>query len=285
MWELAKLRELRVFFILHEELHFGRTAERLRLSQTRVSQTIRELETKLGTPLFVRTSRRVAPTPAGHQLHEQASPIYEQLRHILREIHDANREIEGELRLGLDGPSAGGQALPSIISLFTARHPDCSVQVSETGIADPTRSASPRRLRPRRARPPRRPTRPRHRTHPSPRRPPNRGRDQPPARQPRKGQPRRHRRLRDPRRRGEPPPRKAPRLAPAAHPERPTDPPPPSPQPALHPDLCPRHGRRDRPLRLNPPLPDVPRRPLPPDHRHAPDRIRPHLACQRRDPR
>src|SRR5262245_31898537 len=62
MWELAELRELRVFFTLYEELHFGRTAERLRLSQTRISQTIHEFETKIGTPLFVRTSRRVAPT-------------------------------------------------------------------------------------------------------------------------------------------------------------------------------------------------------------------------------
>jgi DNA-binding transcriptional LysR family regulator len=138
MWELVELRELRAFFTLYEELHFGRTAERLRLSQTRVSQTIQELETKIGTPLFVRTSRRVTPTAAGDQLHERATPIYEQLRHVMREIHDANREISGELRLGLDGPSAGGQALPEIISLFTARHPDCSVQVSETGIADPT---------------------------------------------------------------------------------------------------------------------------------------------------
>jgi DNA-binding transcriptional LysR family regulator len=138
MWELAELRELRVFVTLYEELHFGRTAERLRISQTRVSQTIQELETKLGTPLFVRTSRRVSPTPAGRQLHDQAGPIYEQLRHVLRELHDANREIAGELRLGLDGPSSGGQALPEIISLFTARHPDCTVQVAETGIGDPT---------------------------------------------------------------------------------------------------------------------------------------------------
>jgi DNA-binding transcriptional LysR family regulator len=139
MWELAELRELRVFFTLYEELHFGRTAERLRLSQTRVSQTIQELETKLGTPLFERTSRRVSPTPAGRQLHAQAAPVYEQLRHVLREVHDANREVAGELRLGLDGPSSGGQALPEIISLFSSRHPDCTVHVSETGIGDPTR--------------------------------------------------------------------------------------------------------------------------------------------------
>jgi DNA-binding transcriptional LysR family regulator len=138
MWELIELRELRVFLRLYEELHFGRTAQRLRVSQTRVSQTIQELETKLGTPLFTRTSRRVAPTPAGDQLRDQAGAVYEQLRRVLREIHEANREIAGPLRLGLDGPSSGGQALPEIISLFSARHPDCTIQVTETGIGDPT---------------------------------------------------------------------------------------------------------------------------------------------------
>jgi DNA-binding transcriptional LysR family regulator len=46
MWEHVELREIRVFLMLCEELHFGRTAERLRVSQTRVSQTIQELEAR-----------------------------------------------------------------------------------------------------------------------------------------------------------------------------------------------------------------------------------------------
>jgi DNA-binding transcriptional LysR family regulator len=137
MWELAELRELRVFFALYEELHFGHTGERLGLSQTRVSQTIRQLETKLGTPLFGRTSRRVTPTLAGHRLHQQAGPVYEQLRRVLRETHEANREIAGTVRLGLDGPSSGGETLPEIIRVFSARHPDCAVEVAEAGIGDP----------------------------------------------------------------------------------------------------------------------------------------------------
>jgi DNA-binding transcriptional LysR family regulator len=137
MWELVELRELHVFRVLYEELHFGRTAERLRLSQTRVSQTIQELETKLGTALFERTSRRVSVTPAGRQLYERVGPLYEQLRYALRDIYETNREIVGELRLGLSGPSSGGQALPEIIGLFTSRHPACSVEVTENPMADP----------------------------------------------------------------------------------------------------------------------------------------------------
>ena len=146
MWELVELRELHVFLVLHEELHFGRTAERLQLSQTRVSQTIQELETKLGTPVFERTSRRVSVTPAGQQLYERAGPLYEQLKDALRTHYESNREITGEIRLGLTGPSSAGRALPEIISLFTGRHPGCSVEVSEIAMIDPLRPLRRREL-------------------------------------------------------------------------------------------------------------------------------------------
>jgi DNA-binding transcriptional LysR family regulator len=137
MWELVELREIRVFLVLCEELHFGRTAEKLRLSQTRVSQTIQELETKLGAPLFERTSRRVGLTALGQELHERIAPAYREFREALRETHDSRGGITGELRLGLCGPSAGGQALPEIIGLFEKRHPRCSVEVSEVDARDP----------------------------------------------------------------------------------------------------------------------------------------------------
>ena len=63
MWRAVELRELRVFLVLAEELHFGRTADRLGLTQSRVSQSIRDLERKLGLHLAARTSRRVVLTP------------------------------------------------------------------------------------------------------------------------------------------------------------------------------------------------------------------------------
>src|SRR5918992_1159156 len=52
MWELIELREIRVFLVLAEELHFGRTATRLGLTQSRVSQSLRGFERKLGVRLF-----------------------------------------------------------------------------------------------------------------------------------------------------------------------------------------------------------------------------------------
>jgi DNA-binding transcriptional LysR family regulator len=71
-----ELRELRLFLALAEELHFGRTAERLGLTTSRASQTLRALEPKPGGQrLFDRTSRVVTLTAAGHALHGELAPI------------------------------------------------------------------------------------------------------------------------------------------------------------------------------------------------------------------
>jgi DNA-binding transcriptional LysR family regulator len=58
------------FLVLASELHFGRTAERLGLSQPRISRMIRSLEREIGGALFERTSRKVRLTPLGARLHE-----------------------------------------------------------------------------------------------------------------------------------------------------------------------------------------------------------------------
>src|SRR5690349_22405787 len=78
------LRELRLFLVLCEELHFGRTAERLGLTTSRVSQTVRALERKLGDRLFRRTSRVVELTEAGQVLRAELGPAVAGLDRVLR---------------------------------------------------------------------------------------------------------------------------------------------------------------------------------------------------------
>jgi DNA-binding transcriptional LysR family regulator len=137
MWESVELREIRVSIALAEELHFGRTADRLGLTQSRVSQTIRTLEAKLGARLFNRTSRRVTLTPFGQRLLEQVRVPHDQLARVLRETAIAERALTGNLRLELLSAPCGGPHLVDIISAFESRCPGAHVRVSDVDWADP----------------------------------------------------------------------------------------------------------------------------------------------------
>jgi DNA-binding transcriptional LysR family regulator len=133
MSEHVELREIRIFLMLCEELHFGRTAERLRISQTRVSQTIQKLEAKIGAPLFERTSRRVALTKDGARLREEVAPVYEQMSEVLRRAQAASRMPP--LRLGLFCDQAS--QIPRIVRSFEATHDGPTVEAAEVPVDDP----------------------------------------------------------------------------------------------------------------------------------------------------
>lgn len=127
---MLERHELEAFLILAEELHFGRTAERMTLSVARVSQTIKALERRVGAPLFERTSRRVALTSIGLQLEQDLRPAHALLRAGMDKAIAAGRGISGVVRVGFVG-AAAGQVLIQTTSLFGARHPDCQVQIRE----------------------------------------------------------------------------------------------------------------------------------------------------------
>src|SRR5687768_17138665 len=118
MWEAIDLRELRVFLTLTEELHFGRTAERLRLTPSRVSQSLRELEDKLGAQLVHRTSRHVQLTSFGERVLEEVGPAYGERSRALEHTHAAARSLAGSLRLGLFSGPAEGPHFVRIVDAF-----------------------------------------------------------------------------------------------------------------------------------------------------------------------
>ncbi|WP_219466214.1 LysR family transcriptional regulator [Nonomuraea rhizosphaerae] len=123
-------QEIEAFLTLAQELHFGRTAERLRVTTARVSQTIRKLERRVGAPLFERTSRRVALTPLGVGFVAELRPAYEGVEAALANAVRAGRGVEGELRVGFVG-AAAGQLLLRVVEVFGARRPGCVVSVRE----------------------------------------------------------------------------------------------------------------------------------------------------------
>jgi DNA-binding transcriptional LysR family regulator len=137
MWEAIQLRELRVFLTLAEELHFGRTAERLRLTPSRVSQSLRGLENKLGAKLVHRTSRRVQLTSFGERFLADVGPVNAELADVLQRAHAAARSVEGVLRLGLFSGLAGGPRLIRVVEAFSAQHPECQVEIVQVSWDDP----------------------------------------------------------------------------------------------------------------------------------------------------
>ncbi len=123
------------FLTLAEELHFGRTAERLHVSTAQVSQTIRKLERHVGVPLFARTSRRVELTPAGRRLLADLGPAWSAVEAAFGKAIEAGRGVTGTLRVAF-GDAAGGQLLAGVAELFRRRQPGCRVEFREVRPAE-----------------------------------------------------------------------------------------------------------------------------------------------------
>lgn len=130
-----ELRDIEIFLALAEELHFGRTAERLCVSQARVSQSIKKQERCVGAPLFERTSRTVRLTPIGSRLRGDLRQAYDLIQGGLAAATGMARGMAGTLRLGVLG--AMGNEIRPLTEAFTAGHPSCSVEVTEFHFGDP----------------------------------------------------------------------------------------------------------------------------------------------------
>jgi DNA-binding transcriptional LysR family regulator len=136
MLSTVELREIRVFLTLADELHFGRTAERLQMTSSRVSQILRDLERKLGAQLVHRTSRRVELTPRGERFRREIGPVHEQFVEVLARARNESDQLTGTLRLGLLTPVVEGPHLPAIIATFERGHPECPVEVGRAPYGD-----------------------------------------------------------------------------------------------------------------------------------------------------
>lgn len=130
MWELyVELRDVEIFLTLAEELHFGRTAERLHVSQARVSQAIAKQERRLGVALFDRTSRRVALTPVGRRLREDLQQALDLLHAGLARAQAAGPGTSRTLRLGVFGHA--GHELRPLVDAFRTRYPGSDIHFGE----------------------------------------------------------------------------------------------------------------------------------------------------------
>ncbi|MFQ6395660.1 LysR family transcriptional regulator [Nocardia sp. KC 131] len=130
------LRDIEIFLMLSAELHFGRTAERLHLSQARVSQVIGKLERRIGGKLFERSSRTVTLTPIGRRLRDDLQTNYRDLRASLgRAARSARYGDAGILRLGITSSNLGN--VRPLLNTFQSQHPHCTVHIEHVHFGNP----------------------------------------------------------------------------------------------------------------------------------------------------
>ena len=122
------LRQLRAFVCLAEELHFGRAAERLGISQAPLSMQIRQMEDALGVALFHRTTRRTRLTSAGETLLGHARALLDAAERAVAHTRAMSNETGGRLRVA-GVAVALSHVLPPILREFRRLHPAVIVQV------------------------------------------------------------------------------------------------------------------------------------------------------------
>ncbi|MCX5537457.1 LysR substrate-binding domain-containing protein [Streptomyces sp. NBC_00006] len=130
-----ELRTLRYFVAVAEELHFGRAATRLHMSQPPLSRAIKQLETEVGAALFDRSPAGVTPTAVGVVLLDEARALLERADLVRDRV--AAAAGSAALTVGVLGDSSD----PGVTRLAAAHsraHPRVEMRIRETDLTDPT---------------------------------------------------------------------------------------------------------------------------------------------------
>ncbi len=125
-----EFRHLRYFVTVAEELHFGRAAEKLHMSQPPLSMQIQALEKELGVTLLNRTQRHVSLTQAGHTLLQEARQILSRVDQAVSMARRAGRGEIGELAIGFISV-ADYNILPIVLREFRRRYPLVNLTLRE----------------------------------------------------------------------------------------------------------------------------------------------------------
>jgi len=130
------LDDLRVLIAVGREQSFTKAAAKLAVSQSALSQTIRQLETQLGVRLLTRTTRSVSLTEAGERLVGTVAPRIEEIETELAAVSELREKPAGTIRIAATEHAADAILLPKIAKLLR-EYPDIKVEiVIDYGLTD-----------------------------------------------------------------------------------------------------------------------------------------------------
>jgi DNA-binding transcriptional LysR family regulator len=130
-------RQVEIFLAVARAKNFTRAAETLHLSQSTLSQHVRELEHELGVRVFDRLGRAVTLTEAGRLLEEQAARIATTLSTMRRSIDELKGLERGSLVIGAS-TTPGIYVLPAVVGAFRRRYPgiDVSLRIGNSRLIE-----------------------------------------------------------------------------------------------------------------------------------------------------
>jgi DNA-binding transcriptional LysR family regulator len=127
-----ELRHLKYFVAVAEERHFTRAAQRLMVSQSGLSASVRALERELGAQLFVRSTRSVELTGAGRALLVEAQRALGSVRAAKEAVAAVQGLLRGTLSVGTE-QCISGVDVPALLARFRLRHPEVEIRLRQAG--------------------------------------------------------------------------------------------------------------------------------------------------------
>lgn len=140
-----ELRQLEYFLTVAEELHFGRAAARLHISQPPLTVHIKRLEEELGVSLFDRTSRRVALTSEGARFQDLVRPILQDLDEAVEDIREIKAGRRGRVRVGFVS-SASYELVPAGVRDVRLQHPGIHLDLQPMATGEQVEALLEKRL-------------------------------------------------------------------------------------------------------------------------------------------
>lgn len=124
----SEFAELKAFVAIVDRSSFAKAADHLGLSRSALSQTIRQLEARLGVRLLNRTTRSVSPTEPGRRLHERMAPMLREMDAAVAEAVDTRTRASGTLRINTLSMAAKRLIAPRL-GRFAHAHPDVVLDI------------------------------------------------------------------------------------------------------------------------------------------------------------
>jgi len=127
------LRQMQIFLNVVKSGHLTNVAKEMKLSQSAISMSIKELENVLGRPVFDRINKKLVLNEVGRAFHQEIDPIFKKLTDIEYEFQ--NSENKGTIRVGAS-TTIVDYLMPSIICRYMSEYPEVKITLKEGNTQD-----------------------------------------------------------------------------------------------------------------------------------------------------